>query len=238
MCRNKENRYNDAYLQRYINKMYDEWDFTPTDPMFTLSDVEQYEGKLTDRMREYLTFIVTKSDFVKETEKEWPDLEVLEEHLKNGENPSAFYVYDRMSYEANLIQEYRGSDMRRFEKRTPLSQIFRTFHYDRAEADTRLLEYLKLFVKYGVDIELSTTWTDFSILHDAIFHGYTQCVKFLLECGADTNKLDVFGRNSLYALRFCPESQRQPIYELLIKYGANTKLRVFGDGAWDDWKST
>jgi ankyrin repeat protein len=218
MCR-KETR-NNIGVQKYINKLYKQWNFHPIKPEFTLSDVEEYEGPLTEHMREYLTFIVTKSDFVKETEKEWPDLDILEKHLKNGENPSALYIYDCMAYEADLIHEHRHSGFERFSKTTPLYNILETFHSNTHEADTRLLEYIKLFVKYGVDIELGKTCVDFKILDHAVFHGYTQCVELLLKSGADPNKLDAFGRNSLYNLRFCPGSQRQPIYELLTQFAS------------------
>ena len=213
----------------YVDKICKYQDIKPIECQFTLSDIEKYEGEISERMREYLIFIATKSDFVKETEKQWPDLKVLEEHLKNGENPNAFYVYDGMKYEADLSHEHWCRPFGRFSKSTPLYNILHTFHSEE-DADARCLEYIKLFVKYGADIELGTTWYNYNVLHSAIFHGYTQCVKFLLESGANPNKMDVFDRNSLYTLQYCPTVQEKPIYELLMKYGANPNLGT--EGGW------
>jgi hypothetical protein len=220
-------------VRAYVDKICKYQDIKPVEPQFTLTDIEKYEGEISERMREYLIFIVTKSDFVKETEKQWPDINVLEEHLKNGENPNAFYVYDDMKYEADLSHEHWRRPFGRFSKSTPLYHVLKTFH-DEEDADTRCLEYIKLFVKYGVNVELGATWYNFDVLDRAVFNGYTQCVKFLLESGANPNNLDVFDRNSLYALRHCPTLQEQPIYDLLVKYGANPNLRT--EGGWDHWK--
>ncbi len=95
-----------CHVRTYINQIYKQQNFARVEPKFTLSDIEKYEGEMTNHMREYLTHIVSKSNFVKETEKKWPDLRVLEEYLKMGICPNAFYIYNDIFYEADLAQEH------------------------------------------------------------------------------------------------------------------------------------
>ena len=85
------------------------------------------------------------------------------------------------------------------------------------------LEKVKLFVKWGADVNAGDEKGDTSLIH-ACYYNY-EIAKFLVECGADINKKGYDGSSPL---KTALEEKRSDIAELLLQHGASIEeLTIF-----------
>ena len=157
------------------------------------------------------------------------DLDVVRRALERGFHPGTTDEAGRTIHQIAkhlghtalelLMREWQERDARPAEVKHTVQAIQDAAAEGRTDDLRRLLDaHLELLDARGVDLQSQTA------LHKAAWHDRIECVRLLLECGADVGIRD-YGDNA-YALHFAAGSADLRIVEMLVEAGSD----VIGGG--------
>lgn len=131
----------------------------------------------------------------------------LEAMLRSGANPNVI-GHDKVSVPNHLD--------------TPLRYVCGSFSF----SDEECLEYVKLLLQYGADINSSNLISSSTPLSSASGRGHLLVVKYLLDNGAD---IDVFGHGNFQPLKAAIVHRHYEVAMELLEHNSNPDYRPFDD---------